>query len=220
METRKKFEEIPLGGVVRLTDPQAAYAYELAGPDSHQLDLPELPAFSSAEIAGEMVELYWRALTRDVPFNEYDANHLTQVAAAELSNLSVFRGPKINGQVTTATLFREDIQGDLTGPLISQFLWKDVPFVSTTIIQRYRTTVAGDDHLTSYQDWLNVQNGSLPPTPNVFDPVHRYIRNGRDLGEWVHNDYFGRGLLQTILGQTAPTNQEVISTKTANMEVQ
>jgi hypothetical protein len=48
------FQEIPLGGVVKLTDPQAAYAYELAGPDSHQLTIEVPPAFSSAREASEM----------------------------------------------------------------------------------------------------------------------------------------------------------------------
>ncbi|PEO42881.1 phosphoesterase [Bacillus sp. AFS026049] len=182
------FEKIPLGGVVKLVNPQGAYAFELVGPDSHQLVIPAPPAFSSAEIAGEMVELYWQALARDIPFNIYNQDPLTNDAAKELSSLPVFRGPKKNGLVTTGTLFRGNLQGDLTGPYISQFLWKDVPFVSTKIIQRYRTTVPGDDHLTSYDDWLAVQNGSSPPNPNRFDPLPRYIRNGRDLGEWVHRD--------------------------------
>ncbi len=56
------FEKIPLGGVVKLVNPQGAYAFELVGPDSHQLVIPAPPAFSSAEIAGEMVELYWHSI--------------------------------------------------------------------------------------------------------------------------------------------------------------
>lgn len=184
----KEFEKIPLGGVVKLVDPLAAYAFELVGPDSHQMVLPAPPAFSSAEFAGEMVELYWQALARDIPFNAYDSTPLTQGAAAELSRLPVFRGPKMNGQVTTGTLFRGIFQGDLEGPYISQFLWKNVPFISTSIIQRYNTTLPGDDHVTSYEHWLAVQDGLGPQTKNQIDPVSRYIRNGRDLTEWVHRD--------------------------------
>lgn len=183
-----EFEKIPLGGVVKLVDPQAAYAFELVGPDSHQLEIPPAPSLSSVESADEMVELYWRALTRDVAFSDYDTNPFTISAAAELSALSDFRGPKINGQVTPQTLFRDNVPGALNGPYISQFLLKDVPYVSTTIVQKYRTTIPNDDHLTAYPGWLAVQNGSLPPTPNVFDPIPRYIRNGRDLGEFVHRD--------------------------------
>ena len=182
------FERIPLGGVRKLVNPQAAYAFELVGPDSHQLTLPPPPSFSSAQIAGEMVELYWEALTRDIPFNAFQTNSLTIAAANELSTLSDFKGPKIDGKVTPQTLFRDNLPGALVGPYVSQFLLKDIPYVGTRITQRYRTTIAGDDHLTRYDEWLAVQNGSPPPSPNVYDPILRYIRNGRDLSEFVHND--------------------------------
>ena len=183
------FESIPLGGERKLVNPQAAFAFELIGPDSHQLFLPSPPSFSSAITAGEMVELYWQSLARNVPFGEYSTNRITISAADELSRLSDFKGPKRNGKVTTSTLFRENLPGALVGPYISQFLWKDIPYVSTTVEQRYRTTIARDDHLTSYEDWLAVQNGSSPPRSNVYDSTPRYIRNGRDLGEYVHNDH-------------------------------
>ncbi|MED4295983.1 vanadium-dependent haloperoxidase [Priestia megaterium] len=203
------FEDIPLGKVVKLTNPQAAYAFELVGPDSHHLSIAVPPSFSSAWEASEMAELYWRALTRDVSFTEFDTNPLTlQQAAPELSGFSDFRGPKVNGVVTTGTLFRGDTPGDLIGPFISQFLWRDIPFGATTIVQKYRTTEAGDDHMTTYEEWLNIQNGSSPTTSNIFDPTPRYIRNGRDLGEWVHRDFPYQGTLGACLillsfGQTA-----------------
>ncbi len=193
------FEYIPLGGAARLANPQAAYAFEMAGPDSHHLSIEIPPPFSSAWSAGELAELYWLALTRDVPFAGYDTDPLTIAAAAELSNFSDFRGPKVDGMVTTGTLFRGNTPGDLAGPYISQFLWKDIPFGATTIIQRYRTTAAGVDHITSYGEWLNLQNGSAPPSPNVFDPTPRYIRNGRDLGEWNHRDFTFQGFIGAAL---------------------
>jgi hypothetical protein len=52
------FESIPLGGVVKLTNPQSAYAFDLAGADSHRLAMIAPPAFSSAWEAGEMAENY------------------------------------------------------------------------------------------------------------------------------------------------------------------
>ncbi len=207
------FEFIPLGGVTKLANPQAAYAFELAGPDSHHLGMQVPPPFSSAWSAGEVAELYWLALTRDVPFAHYDTNVLTLAAAADLSNFSDFRGPKNNGMVTTETLFRGNTPGDLVGPYITQFLWKDIPFGATTIIQRYRTTAAGVDYMTDYQQWLNTQNGTSPATPNEFDPTPRYLRNGRDLGEWNHRDFTFQGFLgaaQILLSfgpaALAPTN--------------
>ncbi|CEH28686.1 vanadium-dependent haloperoxidase [Aneurinibacillus migulanus] len=193
------FERIPLGGVVKFANPQAAYAFDLAGPDSYHLGIIAPPPFSSAWEASEMAELYWQALTRDVPFADYGTNTLTIMAASDLSAFSKFKGPKVSGVVTTDTLFRGNTPGDLIGPYISQFLWKDIPFGATTIVQRYRTTVADDDHMTSYEDWLNIQNGLSPATKNVFDSTPRYIRNGRDLGEWVHWDFTYQGLLATCL---------------------
>lgn len=183
------FASIPMGGVARFVNPQAAFAFDLCGPDSHHLSMPGAPTFSSALVVGEMAEVYWQALTRDVPFNKYNANPLTLAAAEELSNFSQFDGPKVNGMVTTDTLFRGNTPGDLVGPYISQFLWKDIPFGAKTMVQKYRTTVSGDDHMTSYDKWLSIQNGGLPAAHNVFECQTRYIRNGRDLGEWVHRDF-------------------------------
>jgi hypothetical protein len=193
------FESIPLGSVVKLTNPQAAYAFDLAGPDSHHLGMNAPPTFNSAWEASEMAEVYWQALTRDVPFVDYDTHPLTLAAASDLSSFSDFRGPKVSGVVTTGTLFRGGTPGDLIGPYISQFLWKDIPFGATTIVQRYRTTIAGDDHMTLYKEWLDIQNGFSPTSSNVFDPIPRFIRTGRDLSEWVHRDFTYQGILAACL---------------------
>jgi hypothetical protein len=61
------FEAIPLGGTAKLSNPQAAYCYALEGADAAALASPAAPAFASAQAAGEMVEDYWQALTRDAP---------------------------------------------------------------------------------------------------------------------------------------------------------
>jgi len=183
-----RFEAIPLGGSVKLTNPQAGYAFELEGADPHRIGIPAPPAFSSAWEASEMVEVYWQALTRDVAFINYSNDPLIAQAAIDLSAMSDFRGPKSGGAVTQDTLFRGNTPGDLTGPYISQFLWKDIPYGATTIVQRYRTTIRGDDHMTSYAEWLNTQNGMPAASGNMFDSTPRYVRNGRDLGEYVHRD--------------------------------
>lgn len=57
------FEAIPLGGVMKLADPQGSYAYDLMGPDSHHLTMMIPPTFSSAWRVSEMAEVYWGALT-------------------------------------------------------------------------------------------------------------------------------------------------------------
>jgi membrane-associated phospholipid phosphatase len=193
------FEAIPLGGRVKLANPQAAYTLELEGPDPHQLGLIAPPTFSSAEAASEMAEVYWQALTRDVPFTAYETHSLAAAAAADLSRCSDFRGPKAEGVVTPATLFRGNTLGDLVGPYLSQFLWLDVPYGATTIVQRCRTTVAGDDYMTVYPEWLNIQRGFPPARVNRLDPTPRYLRNGRDLGEYVHRDFTYQAFLNACL---------------------
>lgn len=193
------FEAIPMIGGLKLADPQAAYCFEMEGADSHRLGILPPPAFSSAWAAGEMVELYWRALLRDVPFIKYSSDPLAAQAAADLSAMSDFRGPKAERAVTVETLFRGNTPGDLSGPYISQFLLRDVPYGAMTIVQRYRTTLPGDDHMTDYGVWLKIQNGMPPTTANKFDPTLRYLRNGRDLGEFVHRDFTYQAFLNACL---------------------
>ena len=177
------FEAIPLGGTAKLVTPMAAFAFQLEGADSHALRIRACPSFSSEEQAGELAELYWAALTRDVPFSLYGVDPLTTAAVADLRRFARF------SDVTPATLFRGETKGDRVGPYLSQFLWLNVPFGATAISQKYRTTLAGDDHLVDYQDWLAIQNGNPPTTVNQFDATARYIRNGRDLGEWDQRDF-------------------------------
>ena len=192
------FERIPLGGFVKLSDPQAAWAFDLMGPDSSQLHCPPAPAFGSAEQAGELIELYWQALARDVPFADYGSHPLTLRAAEELSGAADFHGPKEGGKVTAGTLFRGATAGDLTGPYVSQFLLKPIPFLPIKIEARIRTAVPNLDYVTGFDDWLGIQNGALAGV-NRFDEAPRFIRNGRDLGEYVHRDFTYQSFLGACL---------------------
>jgi membrane-associated phospholipid phosphatase len=181
-------EFIPLGGFAKLANPQAAWAFELVGPDSCQPPLPPPPRFASAEQAAEIVELYWQALARDVPFAHYDANPLIARACKDLSSLADYRGPRASSRVTPATLFRGSTPGDLAGPYLTQFLAKDVPLRPLRVEQRARTTVPGVDYLTTFDEWLAVENGGLAGV-NRYDEVPRYLRSGRDVAEYVHHDF-------------------------------
>ncbi len=254
------FERIRMGGDAQLKNPQAGLAFALEGPDPVHVYQPPAPAFASAEIASEIAENYWMALTRDVFFLDYDSHPLTNAAAQDLTKFSDFRGPRFRpnasrsrsgsqsstftaqtqssderfegqvvgemnsergfqslgaapirklfaGPITPATLFRGNTPGDLVGPYISQFLWKDIPYGVQSISQKMRTTIPGDDYLTTFSDWLFAQNSRGDKNlPNRYDLTRRYIRNGRDLGEWVHIDvlfqaYFNATLL--LLGMSA-----------------
>jgi hypothetical protein len=123
------------------------------------------------------------------------------------------RQASISGPVTTGTLFRGLTPGDLTGPYISQFLWKDFSYGAVNVTQKIRTTIPGDDYLTSYSDWLFAQSSrGHAGLPNRYDQTPRYIRNGRDMGEWVHVDLLYQGyltaalVLLTINAPTDPNN--------------
>ncbi len=210
------FEAIPLGGTRKLVNPHAAMTYALEGADSHDYASGDPPAFDSAQRAGEMVELYWMALTRDVPFGTWATDPLVARAAADMSRLSDFRGPKEDGAVKARTLFRGQTPGDLAGPYVSQFLWKDVPYGPATLVQRYRATPQGLDFMTTYPQWLSVQRGDdVAEAPR--EPTARYVRNTRDLAEWVHRDFpfqAGVAAVQILLdlpGTADPANPYLAS---------
>lgn len=192
------FEAIPLGGTAKLANPQAAYCFSMEGADAAAPAIPAPPSFISAQMAAEIGEDYWCALTRDVPFSQYASDPLINQAAADLSKFSNYRGPTVNGQITPAVIFRGDTPGDLNGPYISQFLLKTIPMGAASLPQLYRTSVSGDDYLTNYADWLKAQRGGASGS-NVFDPTPRYIRNNRDLAEYLLVDFTGEANILAAL---------------------
>ena len=224
------FERIRLAGALKLIDPQAGLAFDVEGVDSHAIATRPAPRIREAEAAGEMVELYWMALLRDVPFHKFDgpnAEPLVSTAANELSSLSDFRGPKdANGRVTPGTIFRGATSGDLIGPYVSQFLLRgnDIPSIgkneidglirygSLVIDQRQITVLPGknnSDYMYTYTDWLAVQNGDDRNGQDRYDNIPRFIRNMRDLANWVHRDALYEAFLNAcliLLGMKAPFN--------------
>jgi hypothetical protein len=191
----------------QLKNPQAAIAFDTEGADSHALYQAPAPAFSSAWRAGEAVEDMWMALCRDVSFSDYgtgantDSAGLTTAACDDLNALSDFRGPKVGGLVTPATLFRLNHPGDLVGPFISQFLYLNCPYGATSIDQKMTTPLPGaaNNFNTSLVDWLARMNGQNPTASLTMDSTKRYIRNGRDLGEWVHIDVLNQLAMHAML---------------------
>lgn len=184
------FERIPMGtgGSRKLANPQAGLAYSLAGTDSHALALPPVPRIDEPEHSGEMGELYWMALLRDVHFTDYADDRSVAKAADDLNRFTDFRGPKRDGRVAPETIFRGFTRGDLAGPYLSQFLLKEIAYGTLTVCQRQNTVRADTDYLTDYSAWLASQNGARPQTGPAADPTPRFIRNLRDLGRYVHLD--------------------------------
>jgi hypothetical protein len=68
-----------------------------------------------------MVELYWEAYLRDVPFIDYSGNPLVAEAVADMNKLSAYAGPK---PITPQNLFRYPFIGCGDGPYVSQFLYQ------------------------------------------------------------------------------------------------
>jgi hypothetical protein len=139
-----EWAKVPLapGSVSKLTNPLAGEAFVMEGGDAHSFYMPPAPAFASAEHAADMVENYWMALLRDVPFANYSTHPLAAQAIADLNNMSDYRGLK---PVTAQNLFRGTEPGCTNGPMVSQFLYLPCPYGATFIEQRIKTYTAGLD---------------------------------------------------------------------------
>jgi len=203
------FANIPMGGNAKLAGPQGGLTFDLEGTDCAQLSIPPSPRLAGAERAGEMVEDYWMALARDVPFSQYGSESITAAAIVDLNKLSSFTGPKANGQITANTLFRGLRPGDLTGPYLSQFFLLPVSFGTLSVTQKFNAYTPGKDYLTDFASWLAVQNGQGPFPAQAVSGGTSYIKNGRDLGAWVHTDITFQAYLfaaQWLLTHGAPLN--------------
>jgi membrane-associated phospholipid phosphatase len=205
----------PNGGR-RLTNPQAGIAFEVEGADSHSLVIAPAPAFNSRAEVADIAENYWMALLRDVPFSQYSGNSIATAAAQDLTSFGAdFIGAKnANGVVTPNLLFRGVTAGAKIGPFMSQFFYLPCAFGSNDIDQRTHTLLpqgrGGKDYLTTFASFLQVQRGANPlPASQIdprsgaeigtIDPTQRYMRVGRDIAQWVHNDVLFQAYFQAFL---------------------
>lgn len=194
-------DEVPLASTSsrKLANPQGAFQFQSSGIDGHAIRMPASHRIASAELAGEMVEVYWQALTRDIPFDQYIENDLVDQAIRDLNRLSVTPAGQANGSVNSANLFRGETPGDLAGPYISQFLWKDYSFGSIDVVQKYQTPKPNQDFMRSVPEWLRIQRGESPDQSIDFESQKRYIFNSRSLGEYVHRDVSFQAYQQSAL---------------------
>ena len=217
------FEAIIIGGTRTLNGPQGSYAFDLETADSDQFGnapwiadpggLPLVPPFAqieSADYGTQLVEMYWGSLLRDVAFSDYATNATAIAAAAELTTLPAYKGPRDgNGNVTPDLLFRGPFSGDATGPYMSQFMITPTTFGSQPINQLMTTYLPGIDYMTDTTTFLEVQNGISTGLANQLDPVQRYLHDGRGLAAYTHVDvlyqaYFIAFLVMT--GLKLPVN--------------
>jgi len=198
------FDQILMGGAMKLVNPQAGLAFALTGFDPAAGYQPPAPALASAWLAGELVENYWMALARDVNFDQYGSEPITQAAISEISTLHDWRGPF----PTANTLFRGAAPGCDVGPYLSQFFYMSPSMGPNAIDPTVAVYTPGKDFMTNWTEFLNIQNGALPSEPQTYVPnFKRYMINGRDISRWVHMDvlfqaYFSAALL--LLDMEAP----------------
>src|SRR5262249_31367783 len=146
-----------------------------------------------------MAEVYWQALTVDVPFREYATDRLVTAAIGDLNSLSQLAGSTNVQKVTPVTLFRGETAGARTGPYISQFLWLDVPYGIKRFDQRYEFPSRGQGFATDYESWLACQQGMASAAKLQFDAAPRYICSNRELAEYVHRDFSAQAYLNAAL---------------------
>lgn len=221
------FEQIPLGGTRKLVNPVGTLAASLEGINVSQYPIPPAPALASAERAAEAVEQYWQALLRDVPFDALPQHPDAQAAAAELSKLSGYKGPRdASGKVTPELLFRGSVlyadpsdasgktpryaipPGTLEGPYLSQLVFRDVPYGTQRIAAVSRVPVPGEDFLTDYQEWLAVQDGVQPTRSVKYQEAPRHLHTLRDLNEYTHGGnpiFAGAALALSAAASGTPT---------------
>ncbi|GAB3641989.1 vanadium-dependent haloperoxidase [Spirosoma arcticum] len=138
---------------------------------------------------------------------------------------------------STKNVFRGNVKGDDIGPYISQFLYVGnkslgtssasfgdnqglITYGSTVIDQRVRIAKQSVDYMTTWKQWLDVQNGANLRGLEEYEDTdtgnninrekgYRFICTPRDLSTWVHYDalhqaYFNACLI--LLGINAPVD--------------
>ena len=180
------FERIPKGAGRKLSNPQASFSFHLEGGDPHKFAIPPAPSLDSGDLAKENAELYWMSMCHDIPFADYEHSALVTAAARDLGCDvgSVFRGSSAAG---------------CQGPYLSQFMIRPIPWGAAKLDQRILAPVPGTEFMTSVSEWLQIQAGTPPWREAVYDTTPRYIRNGRDLAEWVHYDFSYKAFLAAAL---------------------
>jgi hypothetical protein len=212
----------------KLINPVSGLAFDLEGPDSHALSMPQPPKLNSEDAAAEMAELYWMAILRDVDFRDFRSNNRKVKKALRSLSQTFMNYPNwptdSSGNMTISTLCRGNFEGDLVGPFVSQFLLKGnkdevlrrderqgfIKFGSDVYDHRIVGGLKDRDYLTHFDSWLAVQNGedrSLSllegdrsrNVRNYYDRMRRFISNMRDLASYVHFDLLYQAYLIALI---------------------
>ncbi len=207
------FERIIIGGTRTLNGPQGALAYGLEGTDAVQFGnatspanqesiviVPPPPAVAGAAYGTELVEMYWGSLLRDVAFTDYPGNSLAALAAAELSGMPSYAGPRNgSGHVTPNLLFRGPFPGETIGPYMSQLFITPTSIGQQAMSQQMTTYLPNIDYMTDLTTWEEVQNGIDTGLRNQTDSQDRYLHDGRGLAAFTHIDVLYQEYLTALM---------------------
>jgi len=221
--TFQDFENVITGGPRTQNGPLGGRAFALEGSDPvqfgnatspanqiNQVVVPPAPALASEAYGTELVEMYWASLLRDVAFTDYASDATAAQAAAELSSMPAYLGPRDgSGNVTPDLLFRGTYPGDTLGPYLSQFHLQPTYLGTQPLDQQMVTSLPDIDYMTEATTYQQVQNGIDTGASLQFDPQLRYLHDGRGLCAFTHVDvlfqaYFVAFLLLGAVG--APRN--------------
>ncbi|MBI1382463.1 MAG: phosphoesterase [Planctomycetaceae bacterium] len=212
------FALVPKSGATTaaFTNPQAGLAHDQLTRHPAAFSMPPAPGVLSPTTATEMTELYWMALLRDVPLDEFSGHTDVAAAAAELDTRfrdalqdsdpgHFITGTDLPGPagslatVDAGSLFRLGLPGECVGPMVSQFFIRPIAFGTQSIDQRQRPYKAHRDYLTRVRGWLHAQNTGLDAagqsysrsnedSTDNFESVTRYVGTMRDLARFVNKD--------------------------------
>ncbi len=231
--TFEDFENIITGGPRTQNGPMGSYAFTLEGSDAvqfgngpspknqiQQVVVPPAPPLASEAYGTELVEMYWASLMRDVAFTDYALNATANLAAAELSSMPTYAGPRDQqGNVTPDLLFRGGFPGETLGPYVSQCLLIPTSFGAQPLTQQLTTYAAHVDYMTDETTFQQVQNGIDTGQEVQIDSLLRYLHDGRGLGAYTRVDVLFQAyfvafmVLNTVGTPRNPGNPYVNSTK-------
>jgi hypothetical protein len=215
------FERVVTGGTRTLNGPLGGRAFALEGSDDvqfgnapspanqiNQIVVLPAPKLASETYGTELVELYWASLLRDIAFTDYSSNGTAVQAAAELTNMPTYLGPRdSSGNVTPDLLFRGPYPGETVGPYLSQLYLQPTYLGTQPITQQHLDFIADVDFMTDEVSFQQVQNGIDTGVALQYDSQYRFLHDGRGLCSFTHVDVLYQAYFVAMLvlgGMGAP----------------
>ncbi|CDF34418.1 vanadium-dependent bromoperoxidase, vBPO [Chondrus crispus] len=207
----------------------AGLVFDLEGPDAQAVGMPPAPTLDSDELVAEISEVYWMALLRDVRFTDFTnpgpigraINTLNKTAWIRAArdppdSLTPQERARLRGPFNPSNIFRGTLPGDDVGPYLSQFLLVGtkgiggaqdmadgfISYGAHRIDQRVRHARKELDYMTSWEAFLDVQNGADVTGRDTFESgsdAFRFITTPRDLATYVHFDALYQAYLNACL---------------------